>query len=192
MINRTLPQNREHEAILSVARPDYIIAIDPDVDKNGVATLHSATRLLETQSLEFAPLLDYIQNTARVCNQEGKTLIVLVEAGWLNKGNWHGRSTDNARISSAKGNATGRNHEVGRKLVECIRHYGVEVIEQKPLKKTWKGADRKITHAELAAFTSIKGRTNQEERDAALIAWSFAGLTIGIGGGKGHETQREK
>lgn len=184
MINRTLQQERALKTIISVTRPDYVIAIDPDVDKNGVATLHPGSRVIETQSLEFAPLLDYIQNTARVCNQEGKTLIVLVEAGWLNKGHWHGRSTDNARVSSAKGNATGRNHEVGRKLVECIRHYGVEVIEQKPLRKTWKGADGKITHAELAAFTSIKGRTNQEERDAVLIAWSFAGLIMGARCGK--------
>lgn len=177
MITRTSPQERQQLQITPI-RPDYIVAIDPDVDRNGVATLHPATRLLEIQSLEFAPLLDYIQNTARVCAQQNLSLLVIVEAGWLNKGHWHGRSTDNARISSAKGNSTGRNHEVGRKLIECIRHYGVQVIEQKPLRKTWKGASGKITHAELSAITGIKGRTNQEERDAALIALHYAGVPM--------------
>lgn len=165
--------NRASPIQMMPTRPDYIIAIDPDVDRNGVATLHPATKILETQSIAFAPLLDYIQNAAKICKQEHQTLLVIVEAGWLNKGHWHGRSTDNASISLAKGNSTGRNHEVGRKLVECIRHYGIEVVEQKPLRKTWKGPDGKITHAELAAITSISGRTNQEQRDAALIAWAY-------------------
>jgi hypothetical protein len=50
----------------------------------------------------------------------------------------------------------------------------------KPLKKNWKGKDGKITHKELALFTGLTGRTNQEARDAGLIAWIFAGLPIRI------------
>jgi hypothetical protein len=42
----------------------------------------------------------------------------------------------------------------------------------------WNGKDGKITHEELAAFTGLKGRTNQEERDAALIAWNYAGFPL--------------
>ncbi|MDR1339587.1 MAG: hypothetical protein LBK58_06010 [Prevotellaceae bacterium] len=37
-----------------------------------------------------------------------------------------------------------------------------------------------ITHKELAAFTGITGRNNQEERDAALIAWVWAGLEVKV------------
>jgi hypothetical protein len=42
----------------------------------------------------------------------------------------------------------------------------------------WHGRDGKITQEEIAAFTGIDGRHNQEERDAALLAWIYAGLPI--------------
>jgi len=58
------------------------------------------------------------------------------------------------------------------------KHYGIEVIEHFPLRKIWKGKDGKITQEELASFTGLKGRTNQDARDAALLAWSFANLPI--------------
>jgi hypothetical protein len=69
---------------------------------------------------------------------------------------------------------------VGRKIVECAQYYGLEVVERLPLKKIWKGKDGKITDAEIKAFMPIQGRTNQEERDAALLAWDYAGLPIRI------------
>jgi hypothetical protein len=54
-----------------------------------------------------------------------------------------------------------------------------EVVEEvKPLKKCWKGRDGKITHEELARFTGLMGHTNQDGRDAALLAWVRAGLPI--------------
>ena len=78
------------------------------------------------------------------------------------------------------GNHTGRNHEVGRKIVEMCRHYGIEVVEQPPLRKIWKGKDGKITNEELQHLAIITDKTNQETRDAALIAWEYAGLPIRI------------
>jgi hypothetical protein len=51
----------------------------------------------------------------------------------------------------------------------------------------WKGRDGKITHEELqhlAIITDktnhITNKTNQEARDAALLAWEYAGLPIRI------------
>ena len=44
----------------------------------------------------------------------------------------------------------------------------------------WQGKDGKITQQEIASFTGITGRNNQEERDAALLAWVYAGLPIKI------------
>jgi predicted nuclease with RNAse H fold len=151
---------------------DNIIAIDPDVYKSGVAFLKPSTRQLEVSNLEFPLLLDYLQHA--------KTLVVVVEAGWITQANWHLRRGDNARIASAKGNSTGRNHETGRKIVEMCKHYGIEVIEHTPLRKCWCGKDGKITHKELESFTGIIGRTNQDGRDAALLAWCYANLPIVI------------
>ena len=45
----------------------------------------------------------------------------------------------------------------------------------------WNSKDGKITHEELAKFTGITQRTNQEGRDAALLAWTFAGLPVKFG-----------
>lgn len=157
-----------------------IIAVDPDVDKNGVAYLKPSTRQLEVSNLTFPELLDYLQSAKKVRDETKETLIIVVEAGWLVKSNWHLKNKDNKKIASAKGNSAGRNHEVGRKIVEMCKHYELDVIERYPLKKRWKGSDGKITHEELKYFTGLMGRTNQEGRDAALLAWDWAGLPIKI------------
>ena len=157
---------------------DNIIAIDPDVEKSGVAYLKKATRQLEVSNLTFPQLLDYLQHTKKVRDEEKESLIVVIEAGWLIQSNWHLLHKDTKAVAAAKGNSTGRNHETGRKIVEMCKHYGIEVLEHFPLKKSWKGKDGKITHEELASFTGLTGRTNQDARDAALLAWNFAGLPI--------------
>lgn len=157
---------------------DNIIAIDPDVEQSGVAYLKPSTRQLEVSNLAFPLLLDYLQRTKEIRDKNKETLIVVVEAGWITQANWHLKRGDNARVASAKGNSAGRNHETGRKIVEMCKHYGIEVLEHFPLRKCWKGKDGKITHEELASFTGLMGRTNQDARDAALLAWSFANLPI--------------
>lgn len=109
---------------------------------------------------------------------DAKHLVVVVEAGYMNKGNWHLNPKDTKAAAAAKGNHAGRNHETARKIVEMCKHWQMEVKEVKPLEKCWKGKDRKITHEELARFTGVMGRTNQEGRDAALLAWVYAGFSI--------------
>ena len=59
--------------------------------------------------------------------------------------------------------------------------YGMQWQFVKPFRKVWSGRDRKITHEELSAVTGlVYGRTNQEMRDAALIAWVSAGLPVRV------------
>ena len=157
-----------------------IIGIDPDVEKSGVAFLEVSTRKLEASSLSFPDLLDYLQFVKKKRDEAGETVVVVVEASWLISHHWQTKVGDNRRVVAAKGNSAGRNHEVGRKIVEMCEHYGLEVIEQRPLKKCWKGRDGKITHEELTYFTGIMGRTNQEMRDACLLAWNQAGLPIRV------------
>jgi hypothetical protein len=162
-------------------KPDYIIAIDPDVKKSGVACLRPSTRQMEATSLPFPLLLDYLQHEQKARAENRETLTVVVEAGWFNKSNWHLEKDDTIKVASAKGNSNGRNHETGKKIVEMCLHYGINVIEQRPLRKCWKGKDGKITPEELAYFTGLLTRkTEQEARDAALLAWHHAGLPIKI------------
>ncbi|MDE5944713.1 MAG: hypothetical protein K2G93_03910 [Rikenella sp.] len=162
--------------------PDNIIAIDPDVDRSGVAWLHPKTRQLECDALPFPELLDYLLAARRECEGRSESLVVVVEAGWMVRTHYHANYRDTYRAAAAKGNSVGRNHETGRNIVAMCRHYGLTVVEQRPLRKIWAGPDRKITHRELVAFAPIanRNRTSQEMRDAALLAWNAAGLPMSI------------
>lgn len=159
-------------------RYDIIIAIDGDVSRSGVAFLERQTRKLEVANLTFPCLIDYLKTEESKAKAKNMSLIVVVEASWLIHGNWHLSSWERKQRAASKGYDVGRNHEVGKKIVEMCKHYGIEVLEHAPLRKCWKGADGKITHEELAYFTGIKGRTNQDARDAALLAWAFSGLPV--------------
>lgn len=149
---------------------DRIIAIDPDTEKNGVSEIVKSTKTLKLASLTFAEVVDMVLSL----KGSPTPYVVVVEGGWLNKSNWHLKSGDNSRVAAAKGRNTGANHETGKKIVEICKHFGVNVEVVKPLRKIWKGRDRKITHDELNTQLIGKGyapikRTNQEERDSALI-----------------------
>lgn len=157
---------------------DNIIGIDPDKEKSGVAFLKPATRQLEVTNLTFPMLLDYLQHAKKVRDESGESLVVVVEAGWMNaKSCFH---TAQGKSAEKIAKDVGANHETGRKIIEMCKHYGIEVVQHIPLVKCWKGKDRKITHEELASFTGLMGRTNQDARDAALLAWVFANLPIRV------------
>lgn len=167
--------------------PNHIIAIDPDVDKNGVAYLRLKPRLLELSSLTFPALLDYLQTAAKYHYDHRHDFVVLVEAGWLNKAHWHVLRRDSPTMAAAKGNSAGRNHEVGRLIAACMEHWHIPCKLVKPLslhigkRKMWDSTSGKITHEELASFMPVEARrTNQEERDAALLAWRYAGLPVKV------------
>lgn len=149
------------------------IGIDPDVDKSGVATLDSATGELRLACMAFPVLTDYLRG-----NTEAR---VYIEAGWLERAHHHVGWGDSGALAARKGNAVGRNHEVGRLIAEMCAHYGIRHECVRPLRKMWRGRDRKITHEEFCRVTGYKsGRTNQEERDAGLIAWEYAGMPMRV------------
>ena len=162
----------------SYQKPDVIIAIDPDVTKSGVCTLQPKTRDLKFDALDFPNVLELIRTTKDL-TEPGK-LVVVVEAGWMNKSNWHLLQYDSKAQAARKGYDVGRNHETGHKIVEVCKALGIRVVEHIPLVKRWRGKDGKITHEELAYFTGITKRTNQDERDAILLAWHYAALPIRI------------
>lgn len=162
---------------------DIYIGIDPDVDKSGVAELDTYDRTFRTlKAMTFPELASYLGRNDFDCANCVVPIryLIVIEAGWLNKAHWHLTPYDSKAIAAAKGNAAGRNHQVGRMIAEWCEenHYPYKLV--KPLRKCWRGKDGKITHEELAYFTHIEGRTNQEVRDAALLAWNEAGLPIRV------------
>ena len=146
-----------------------IVAVDPDVTKSGVAVIDVKTKTVEPYSMSFPDLIDYLYNLP-----DKDSTRIAIEAGWLNKPNWH-RAPSMAAAANV-GNRIGRNHETGRKIVEMCEHKGLSVSLVKPLGKRWKGSDGKITHYELESVLKglkialNKKRTNQDERDSILIA----------------------
>lgn len=146
-----------------------IIAIDPDVTKSGVAVIDIGHRTVNTYSMTFPDLMEYVETMPF-----NNSVRLVVEAGWLNKPNWH------AAVSLAQaaniGMRIGRNHETGRKMVEMFERMGFSVSLIKPLNKRGSGTGGKITHSELEKVLKgrkialNKKRTNQDERDSILIA----------------------
>lgn len=161
---------------------DIVIGIDPDIDKSGVAYLNVNNRTLEVSTLSFAQVVGYFNHVVEQ-KKAGQSVIVVVEASWMMKSNWHLKFGSRKEYAAATGYKVGQNHQTGKLICEMARAIGLEVLEHAPLRKCWKGKDGKITHEELASFTGIMGRTNQDARDAALLAWTFAGLPIRIKAG---------
>lgn len=155
-----------------------IIAIDPDVDKSGVAVWNDDLRSI--YSLSFFDLQEKLLSMSI-----NTSLIVIVESGWLNKSNWHSKIYPSGYYSSGQiasiqaqaskiGEKIGANHQVGKIIVELCRYFGIEVIEQKPLAKIWGKGKDKISHKELDYFVpNLPKQTNQEERDAVLLLWNY-------------------
>ena len=151
-----------------------IIGIDPDIDKSGVCYLYAPTRQVEVTALDFPHLVEYLSTYESDCN-----VVVVVEAGWKNAiSNYHGGY---GRVAQNIARQVGRNQQVGHCIVEMCKFWGIPVIEKAPLRKMWRGKDRKITHEELAQFVKdLPSRTNQEGRDACLLAWDYAGFPMRV------------
>jgi hypothetical protein len=160
---------------------DCLLAIDPDCEKNGIAYLDLNTKRIQISCLSFPETIELIQQANSIAIKNNRTFCVYVEAGWLNKSNFHLGSFD-SRFKSAKiGNDVGRNHETGRKIIEMCKHHHINTEEIKPLRKIWSGPGGKITHGEIKQFIpDFPKSSNQEIRDAALLCWYISGNPIKI------------
>lgn len=165
-------------------RSDFIIGIDPDCDLSGVAILDVTDRTIWAETLPFPLLIKFIKDRIATAKEQGKTTLVVIEQSWNTSHNWHLSPHDTKFTAARKGYDEGRNHEVGKKIVEMLNHLNIETKEQIPLKKTWKTKDGKISHdilmemlADSGISTSLK-RTNQEKRDAVLLAINESGIPM--------------
>lgn len=157
-----------------------VIGIDPDVTASGIGIVRicGADVTVELMRAPFAEAIEAIAEAVKDVDH-----MVFVEAGWLNSGNWHLNYHDSKAVAAAKGRAAGRNHQIGLDICAMLDFRGIAHTPVKPLRKRWQGADRKIRHDELDAI--VKGvnqsglprrRSNQEERDALLLALEHSSL----------------
>jgi hypothetical protein len=167
------------------SRYRYIYAVDPDLEKSGVAILDVKEKNVRiarsVRTVQLLLDLQFIVNKGRVSSMvpvDDRPLLV-VEAGWMVKDvNFHG--TKGARRAQRVAHDVGENHAAGKLIVEFARLIGLTVIEHYPLKKSWLGKDGKITARELESLTGYRERTNQDVRDAILLGWTFAGFPMRV------------
>jgi len=161
-------------------REGYIIGIDPDVEKSGYAFLDcEAMAFSSVEAIAFPRMVEIFAEAAAF-KAEGHDVVVVIEDSDLST-NWHVNPRDNKATAAAKGRSIGMCHATARHLKECAEAYGLEVVQMKPLRKCWKGRDGKITHEEAAHFMrGLPKQTNQEGRDAALLAWAYADFPIRV------------
>ena len=151
----------------------YYIGIDPDVDKSGVAYYESESKKLELSNLTFFQLFDYLR-FAKGAKLDFEKLVIYIEAGWLNKSNWHksyknkdGRLVKHSEAQNEKiSRNTGANHETGKKIVEMCEYLELDYVIVKP-------TSSKVNSEYFNKLTNTIGRTNQEQRDAAMLVYGM-------------------
>ena len=170
------------QPVVEMRKYDIVIGIDPDTDKSGYAVIDTKSgKVTSAADWELAKLFGILAADKAYCEKAGLSMVVVVEAAYLaSHHNWHigGGKLPPAVIANI-GYKTGCNHETGRAIIEFCRYLEIDVVPQKPLKKCWKGKDGKISHEEITTITKWdKKRSNQEVRDALLIAWNYARLPM--------------
>ena len=139
------------------------IGIDPDVTKSGFAVWHKPLQKFSSiEALTLPEMLDELHSL------RDNIAIVVVEAGFLNKGNRHTFKGQSVAAAAKTGENVGRNHQRGMDIVEILEWMRIPYRLQKPsAKNSWKN-DEKI----FQKMTGVKGG-NPEKRDAAMLVFGL-------------------
>lgn len=139
------------------------IGIDPDVTKSGFAVWHKPLQKFSSiEALTLPEMLDKLHLL------RDNIAIVVVEAGFLNKGNRHTFKGQSVAAAAKTGENVGRNHQRGMDIVEILEWMRIPYRLQKPsTKNSWKN-DEKI----FQKMTGVKGG-NPEKRDAAMLVFGL-------------------
>jgi hypothetical protein len=137
-----------------------LIGIDPDTKASGFAIYTPLSKEISLDNLSFFQLFDELKYT----KENRRDLRVILEAGWLNEGNWHTQGSNKAS-STMIGNRTGANHETGRKIEEMLIYLGIPYELKKP-------TTQKVDSKYFEKLTGIK-KSNQDQRDAGMLIWGY-------------------
>jgi hypothetical protein len=146
------------------------ICIDPDILRSGVAIYHDK-KLVSLESLGFYDLMQKLEMIKRI---KSGSCSVLLEAGWLNKSNFHlqykskGKTIKLTPAAAAEtGRRVGQNHQVGILILEMCQGMEIPCRLIKPLEPNlWKDSATVFKN-----ITGWEGATNPEKRDAAMIGF---------------------
>ena len=144
-------------------RPLYI-GIDPDIDKSGFVIWDKEKKaLLDVDSATLPEMM------TRLLRMKGRIALVIVEAGYLNKGNRHTFKGQTVAAAAKTGENVGRNHQRGMDIVEILEWMRIPYRLQKPITPNkWKD-----DAAYFKTITGWHGKTNPEKRDAAMLVYGM-------------------
>lgn len=158
---------------------DFVVGLDPDTEKTGVAILRVSDSSLLLEAHDLSGVIGVFEDMEQLQRLNGDLVLIRVECGFLNKSNWHLGSCHtiyahkglNAALSTAAkiGEKVGRNHETARVIVQLAKRMGLTVEEVKP-------TETKINAEAFRAITKYEGRSSQEKRDAAMLCVPFMKL----------------
>jgi hypothetical protein len=147
-------------------KPKWIIGIDPDCDRSGIAVYNTMiNELEEVKALSLLDLFEYIKSFKENIGLD--TYLIRLEAGWLEKkSNWHG---GNNFVAQRIAKNVGSNHEVGRQIEKYLiqQKYNYELL--KPL-----GYSNIFKDAEV--FKQVTGwmkQTNEDSRASGAMVWGY-------------------
>ncbi len=140
------------------------IGIDPDVDKSGFAVWNKPAQKFESiEALGLAEIMSFFQ-VMKISIE-----IVVIEAGYMNKGNRHTFKGQTVAAAAKTGENVGRNHQRGMDIVEILEWMKIPYRLQKPITPNkWKD-----DAAHFKTITGWHGKTNPEKRDAAMLVYGM-------------------
>jgi hypothetical protein len=140
------------------------IGIDPDVDKSGFAVWNKPAQKFESiEALGLAEIMSFFQ-VMKISIE-----IVVIEAGYMNKGNRHTFKGQTVAAAAKTGENVGRNHQRGMDIVEILEWMKIPYRLQKPITPNkWKD-----DAAYFKTITGWHGKTNPEKRDAAMLVYGM-------------------
>ncbi|MBQ2349733.1 MAG: hypothetical protein II393_00420 [Cytophagales bacterium] len=158
---------------------EQIIAIDPDLDKNGVCVIsHNRVELF---TFNYTTLCYVFFKNIRAqmdANLSLKTHL-FIEAGFKNKVYFQPYNTNTFVIGKINRNI-GENHAISKIILESAEFYHLNPIPALPVRSTnYRTRGKKITHPQFLKMLELNNLffegnvTNQETRDAALLAVTY-------------------
>jgi hypothetical protein len=144
-----------------------IIGIDPDIEMSGFAAVGRG-ELFQITSMTVTQIIDYVDQMVDSKALTKDQILVRVEAGHKNKSVWSGGVQYRKEASKSEvakiAVDVGRNMGVGITLIRHFKERGIDVEEVVPKTK-----GRKIDAAMLQKMCGWTSRTNQDQRDAAIL-----------------------
>lgn len=138
------------------------IGIDPDMTASGVALVHGSN-IIELHSMTLPVLIEYVVDA-----HQTKGAVVLLEDVSAAKTTFK-RSGTNAAAMRKIAQNVGMVKATAEIIREMLISKGVEVRMVKPLRGPVK-RQAKANHVYFCKLTGWQGKSNQDKRDAALLA----------------------